>query len=195
MNSIMNLIIIVAIGLLIFCVCRKEGFSYQRNLNEDPDYPDKTQFYAVSNHTINVGKDDQEREILGNNNYKLVQNAIKEPQHGAYSAFLVVNKLRPFDQFYHSPITNERSRGDVSYGRQFDYEIIQAEDVNKYELLKKEEENDKLIHDPFYLHGHPKNTSKILYSDEIQDMFLKIKGIYNRHTNNTHTGDGWGGGY
>ena len=57
-----------------------------------------------------------------------------------------MNKLRSFDHFYHAPITNERSRSNVSYERQLDYEIIQAEDVNKYELLEKEKENDKLIH-------------------------------------------------
>ena len=178
MNSIMDLRTIIFIGLLIFCVYRIEGFVYQKNLNEDPEYPDKTQFYVVANH--NIG---QEKEILGNNNYKLVKNAIKEPQHGTYSAFLDVNELRSFDHFYHAPITNERSRSDVSFARQIeDYEIIQASDVNKYELLEKEKENDKLIHNPFYLYGHPKNNSKILYSDEIQDIFLKIKGIYNRHT-------------
>ena len=191
MNSIMNLGIIVVIGLLIFCVYRTEGFIYQKNLNEDPDYPDKTQFYAVANHNINIGKDDQKREILGNNNYKLVKNTIKEPQHGAYSAFLDVNKLRSFDQFYHSPITDEKTKNKVSYERQFDYEIIQGGDVNKYELLKNEKDNDKLIHNPMYLYGHPKNNSKILYSDEIQDMFLKVKGIYNRHTDIGIRGDGY----
>ena len=191
MNSIMHIRTILFLGLLIFCFSQTEGFIYQRNFNEDPEYPDKTQFYAVANHNINVGKDDQEREIQGNNNYKLVQNAIKEPQPGAYSAFLDVNKLRSFDHFYHAPITNERSRSNVSYERQLDYEIIQAEAVNKYELLEKEKENDKLIHNPFYLYGNPKNNSKILYSDEIQDTFLKIKGIYNRHTDIGIRGDGY----
>lgn len=182
MNSIMDLRMIVLIGLLIFCVCRTEGFIYQQNLSEDNEYPDKTQFYVVANHNTIQLKNDIEREILGNNNYKLVNNTIKEPQHGAYSAFLDVNELRSFDQFYHSPITDETYGFDVSYDKQLNYEIIQAEDINKKELLNKEKDNDKLIHNPFYLYGHPKNNSKILYSDEIQDMFLKVKGIYNRHT-------------
>ena len=55
----------------------------------------------------------------------------------------------------------------------------------------KEKNHDKLIHNPFYLYGHPRNNSKILYSDEIQDMFLKIKGIYNRHTDIGIRGDGY----
>ena len=49
---------------------------------------------------------------------------------------------------------------------------------------------DKKIHNPYYLHGHPENNSKILYSEEIQDMFLKVKGETNRHTDIGITGGG-----
>ena len=187
----MDLKIILFICLLVFSMCKTEGFVYQKNLNESTKYPDKKQFYAISNHNKISLKDGTKKTLLGNTNYKMVDNAVVEPQHGPYSAFLDVNKFRSFDHFYHSPISDQSYNFDVSYDRQFDYEIIQAEDKNKDELLKKEEKNDDLIHNPNYLYAHPKNNSKILYSDEIQDIFLKIKGTYNRHTNNTHRGPGY----
>ena len=44
---------------------------------------------------------------------------------------------------------------------------------------------------PFDLYGHPDNNSKILYSDEIQMRFLKIKGVPTRHDDVGHRGSGY----
>jgi len=40
------------------------------------------------------------------------------------------------------------------------------------------------------LQGHPENNSKILYSEELQDIFLKVKGKTNRHTDIGISGGG-----
>ena len=190
-------IIIIGIILYFLFFCR-EGYQnssltniYNKNLNEDQNYPDKKQFYATANHNqINLGREN--KTLLGNSNYKIVNNAIKEPQHGPYSSFLDVNRLRSYDQFFHAPISQNTEHFDVSYARVFENEldVIREEDLNKYELYKLEEERDKQIHNPYYLYGHPENNSKILYSEEIQDMFLKVKGETNRHTDIGITGGG-----
>jgi hypothetical protein len=194
----MNTEILVIGAILYFIFVCKEGFMnsslvtiYNKNLNTDNEYPDKKQFYTTANHNkVKMGR--EQGTLLGNSNYRMVDNTIKEPQHGSYSAFLEVNGFRSFDQFYHAPISEKTHHFDVSYDRVFgnDLDIIQGEDINKYELYRLEEERDQKIHNPYYLHGHPENNSKILYSEEIQDMFLKVKGITNRHTDIGITGGG-----
>jgi len=171
-----------------------EGFTiYQKNLNTG-EYPDKKQFFTVHNHSkTTIPDENKELTILGNNNYKLVNNSVKEPQEGPYSAFLDLNDFRTYEHFYHAPITDKSYTSSVSYANQLDYEIIQEEDTNKKELLSIEEENDKSIHNPFYLYGHPDNSSKILYSDKLQDLFLSVKGGTKRHETETHVGKGFHG--
>jgi len=200
----MNIEILVIGAILYFLFFCKEGFMnsslvniYNKNLNTENEYPDKKQFYATANHnSVKMGR--EQGTLLGNSNYRVVNNTIKEPRHGPYSAFLNVNGLRSFDQFYHAPISEKTHHFDVSYDRMLisDLDVIQQEDDNKYELYQLEEERDKKIHNPYYLHGHPKNNSKILYSEEIQDMFLKVKGLpnqYVRHTEEVHSGKGFHG--
>ena len=179
--------------LFLLMVVNLEGFTniYHQNLNLEKDYPDKEQFFPVHNHSKIKLRNREELTILGNNNYKIINNTIKEPQSGPYSAFLDVNKFRNYDQFFHAPITDKTYRFDVGYERQYNYDIIQNEDLNKKELLTKEKENDKLIHNPDYLYGHPKNTSKILYNEPIQKMFLKFKNETNRYENVSHKGPGF----
>lgn len=179
------------IFILILLNC--EGFTniYQKNVNTEPEFPDSIQFYPVVNHNKIKLRNNKETYILGNNNYKLVDNSIQEPQKGSYSAFLDVNRFRNFDHFYHSPITDKTYGSDISYDRQFNYQIIQEEDPNKYELLQLEKENDQQIHNPMYLHGHPENNSKILYNDNIQEMFLKLKNKTNRYDDIGHEGSGY----
>jgi len=194
----MNTEILVIGAILYFLYFCKEGFMnsslvtiYNKNLNTDNEYPDKKQFYSTANHNkIKMGR--EQGTLLGNSNYRVVNNTIKEPQHGPYSAFLEVNGLRSFDQFYHAPISEKTHHFDVSYDRVFgnDLDVILEEETNKYELYKLEGERDNKIHNPYYLHGHPKNNSKILYSEELQDMFLKVKGITNRHTDIGISGGG-----
>ena len=196
---------IIVIGILIyFILFSGEGFQnsslvniYNKNLNTDNEYPDKKQFYATANHNeIKMGRENG--TLLGNSNYRMVDNTIKETQHGSYSAFLDVNRLRSYDQFYHAPISENTHHFDVRYDDMFvsELDVIQYEDDNKYELYKLEEKRDKQIHNPFYLYGHPKNNSKILYSEELQDTFLKVKGEINthdRHTVKVHSGKGFHG--
>ena len=102
---------------LIFISKKKEGFYssfynksaniHNKNLNNDNKYPDKKIFYPISNHN-KVEVMGTEKELLGNFNYRVIQNSIKEPQHGVYSAFLDANNLRNYDHFYHAPITDKR---------------------------------------------------------------------------------------
>ncbi len=166
---------------------------HQTNFNTDNKYPDRTIFYPVANHPkVKLGITEQ--ELLGNYNYRVIKNTIKEPQHGTYSAFLDVNKLRSYDHFYHAPITDKKYRKDFKYDRYLredGQEIIQEKDINKYQLYKEQEEIEAQDFDPFDLFGHPENNSKILYSNEIQDRFLKIKGETNRYTHIGNTGPGF----
>ena len=188
---------------LILKCQNKEGFYssfynkltniHNTNLNTDNEYPDRTVYYPVANHNkVKLGNIDQ--ELMGNYNYRVIKNSIKEPQHGVYSAFLDVNKLRSYDHFYHAPITNNRYKKDFKYDRfmkEDGQEIIQGEDKNKYQLYKDLEIIEEQDSDPFDLFGHPRNNSKILYSDDIQEKFLKIKGETNRYVNIGFTGDGY----
>jgi hypothetical protein len=197
----MREILFLILFFYLFINCsNKEGFYssfynklsniHQTNLNTDNKYPDRTIFYPVANH-VKVKLGDKQQELLGNYNYRVIKNTIKEPQHGVYSAFLDVNKLRSYDHFYHAPITDKRYRKDFKYDRFFrgdGQEIIQEKDRNKYELYKDLKEIEEQDFEPFDLFGHPSNNSKILYSDEIQERFLKIKDETNRYVNVSHKG-------
>ena len=195
------LFLILFFYLIIKC-SNKEGFYnsfynklaniHQTNLNTDNEYPDRTIFYPVANHNkVKLGNTEQ--ELLGNYNYRVIKNTIKEPQHGTYSAFLDVNKLRSYDHFYHAPITDRKYRQDFKYNRYLredGQEIIQQGD-NKYQLYKQQGEIEGQDFEPFDLLGHPHNNSKILYSDEVQERFLKIKGETNRYTDVGNSGPGF----
>ena len=62
---------------------------------------------------------------------------------------------------------------NLDYSRQFDYSIIQNEDNKKNLLEKKKKMIKKSIIHTIYMNS-PKNNSKILYSDELQNV-LKNK--------------------
>ena len=189
----MDLRILLFISFL-FLIFNYEGFAtmiHQDNTNEDNGYPDNTQFFPVHNHSEIKLRNEDPQIILGNNNYKVVKNSIKEPQKGSFSAFLDTHKIRTYDQFYRSPITDKSFPLDPSYDRQFEYEIIQEEDNNKDELLRKEKENDSQFHDPKFLQGSTNINHTILYNDEIQDIFLKVKKETNRYENVSHDGPGY----
>ena len=180
--------------ILLFFIFQIEGFVniYNHNQNYDHRFPDNTQFFPVANHE-NITMKEFSGKSLGNNNYQLVRNSIREPQSGVYSAFLDTKKLRNFDHFFHSPITDKEYSSDLNFKRHYEYEIIQEEDINKTELLEKERINDNLIHNPHFLHGHHQNNSPILYSKNIQDLLLKHKKRTNRYENVSHTGKGYHG--
>lgn len=152
-----------------------EGYiSYNENLNKDNEFPDNTQFFFVNA-----------------NEYINEHNSIKEPQEGVYSGFLDANNLRSYEHFFHSPISQRSKSNNLSYNRQYEYQIIQEEDPNKYELLESEKINDRFINDPRYTYGSKENNSPILYSEEIQSMMLRHKNKTNRYENVSHTGPGY----
>lgn len=175
--------------ILFLLVIKCEGFLniYQDNRNKDSEYPDNKQFFPIHNNK-KIGRGFVEGSSLGNNNYKIKYNTIKEPMKGSYSAFLDVNKIRTYDHFFHSPITDKKYPDDITYDKQFDYSIVMKGNYND-EVFQKEKQNDNLISNPFYLYGsakmdpNDKFTEKILYSDEINDLFLKIKEKPTRYVN------------
>jgi hypothetical protein len=185
--------------LLFLLIIKVEGFIdiYQDNKNQDNEYPDDKQFFPIHNN-LEIRKGKKFGKTLGNNNYKLIHNTIMEPQHGVYSAFLDVHKLRTYDNFFHSPITSGKTFNDVSYDRQYNYKVIGKGQYNK-DVFETEKENDETINNPYYLYGsakmdpNDKYTDKILYSDELTRRFLKIKNKTNRYENVSHSGDGYNG--
>ena len=174
-------------------IFKSEGFIniYNQNLNRT-NGPDSTQFYPIANHTP-LNYREYSGISLGNNNYKLLKNSIKEPGTGPYSAFLDTQKIRRYDHFFHAPIADDIHTKDTSYDKYFEYDIIYADKLNKSDLLKREKFNDTFIHNPYYLYGHPENNSKILYNDRLQELFLKHKNETNRYENVSHSGDGFHG--
>ena len=114
---------------------------HQTNLNTDNKYPDRNIYYPVANHNkVKLGNTEQ--ELIGNYNYRVIKNTIKDPQHGPYSSFLNINKLRSQDHFYHAPITDKRYSKDFKYDRYLredGQEIIEQGD-DKYQLYEKKGE-------------------------------------------------------
>ena len=169
---------------LLFCQ-NKENYENIYDTYESnkvlPNEPDDKQFYACRQERFQDNPDFP-FERYPNSNYRVKVNQVKKPLKGTFSAFLDVNKIRTYDHFYHAPIC-EDDPGKESYD--FDTDIkspfrlipgaFPEEDVN----VIYQEELDKDSHDlrnPYYFYGNPKYIqNKILYDDDIQDMFLKIK--------------------
>ena len=166
---------------LLFCQ-NKENYENIYESNKIlPNEPDDKQFYACRQERFQDNPDFP-FERYPNSNYRVKVNQVKKPLKGTFSAFLDVNKIRTYDHFYHAPIC-EDDPGKESYD--FDTDIkspfrlipgaFPEEDVN----VIYQEELDKDSHDlrnPYYFYGNPKYIqNKMLYDDDIQDMFLKIK--------------------
>ena len=181
----MKLDIFFLIVLLLVVVCStskmKEAYEniYQKNDIRALE-PDDTQFYACNNEKF---KD------LGNSNYHLRRNAVREPLHGTFSAFLDVNKIRTYDHFYHAPICEETYPFDTEFTSQFRLIPGAYPEENISRILNSEKEKDANdLYNPFYFYGHPDYIqNKVLYKDETQDMFLKVKGeLKSRNEDNSH---------
>jgi hypothetical protein len=166
--------------LLLCLLCGKEGFIDNYEANEVlSDEPDDTQYYACRQDKLN---DNPELpfEKYPNSNYRIKKNSVKKPQKGTFSAFLDTHKIRTYDHFYHAPICeddNESYEFNIDVGNQFrlipgafpeeDIQRIYKEEVNK-------DSHD--LRNPNYLYGNPEFIeNQMLYEDEIQDMFLRIK--------------------
>jgi drug/metabolite transporter (DMT)-like permease len=104
----------------------------------------------------------------------------EKPQKGAFSAFLDSHKIRTYDHFYHAPIC-EDDNDSYDFNTNIDsaFRLIPGafpeEDIN--EIYRVEQDKDSHdLRNPFYTIGNPEYIeNKILYEDDIQDMFLKIK--------------------
>ena len=166
---------------LLFCQNKENYENIYESNKVLPNEPDDKQFYACRQERFQDNPDFP-FERYPNSNYRVKVNQVKKPLKGTFSAFLDVNKIRTYDHFYHAPIC-EDDPGKESYD--FDTDIkspfrlipgaFPEEDVN----VIYQDELDKDSHDlrnPYYFYGNPKYIqNKILYDDEIQDMFLKIK--------------------
>ena len=189
-------IFIFVIFILYLC----DRFENYENIYESnkilPNEPDDKQFYACRQDKF---QDNPEFPFqkYPNSNYRIKKNSVKKPQKGTFSAFLDTHKIRTYDHFYHAPICeddNESYEFNIDVGNQFRLipGAFPEEDIQR--IYK--DEIDKDSHDlrnPNYLYGHPKNISKILYNDKIQDFFLKVKKKTDRYENVTHSGSGFHG--
>ena len=166
---------------LLFCQNRENYENTYESNKILPNEPDDKQFYACRQERFQDNPDFP-FERYPNSNYRVKVNQVKKPLKGTFSAFLDVNKIRTYDHFYHAPIC-EDDPGKESYDFNTDikspFRLIPGafpeEDVN----VIYQEELDKDSHDlrnPYYFYGNPKYIqNKMLYDDDIQDMFLKIK--------------------
>ena len=166
---------------LLFCQNKENYENIYESNKVLPNEPDDKQFYACRQERFQDNPDFP-FERYPNSNYRVKVNQVKKPLKGTFSAFLDVNKIRTYDHFYHAPIC-EDDPGKESYDFNTDinspFRLIPGafpeEDVN----VIYQEELDKDSHDlrnPYYFYGNPKYIqNKMLYDDDIQDMFLKIK--------------------
>lgn len=151
---------------------------YERN-KTNPNEPDSKQFYACRQEVESYPGYPFKR--YPNSNFRVKTNMVKAPLKGTFSAFLDVHKIRNYDHFYHAPIC-EDDPGKESYDFNTDinsqFRLIPGafpeEDIN----VIYEEELEKDSHDlrnPYYSYSDPEYIqNKILYDDEIQNIFLKV---------------------
>ena len=193
----LNDFFILLLLALILCSTSKMKEAYE-NVYQKNDIralePDDTQFYACNNSKF---KD------FGNSDYHLRRNAVREPLKGTFSAFLDVNKIRTYDHFYHSPICEDdiirNEDGTIKENHSFTFDtdinsqfrLIPGAFPEEDKSLLYEQELQKDSHDlrnPYFFYGNPKFIqNKIIYDDEINDMFLKIKqGLTPHHEDDRH---------
>jgi len=200
----MNITIILLIVLILFCFFSVEGYIDINNIynsNEvDSKQPDSVQFYACRQDVFNSNPD-YPFQKYPNSNYRVKNNIVKAPQKGTFSAFLDSHKIRTYDHFYHSPICeddNESYDFNTNIGSQFRLIPGAFPEENIQEIYKDEIEKDNHdLKNPHYKFYNPKNLqNKILYNDEINDLFLKVKLEQpkhhedNRHLIHDHQYDG-----
>jgi len=173
----MNNYIFIFLLLFILCLNNKESYEniYQKN-DILKDEPDNKQFYACGQK--NMDNDDSYLyDKYPNSNYYIKPNSVKEPQVGTYSAFVDVNKIRTYDHFYHAPICEDTYPFVNNIDSQFRLipGAFPEEDISLLYQEEKDKDTDGLKN-PYYLYGHPKNIqNKILYKNNINDMFLRHK--------------------
>ena len=119
----------------------------------------------------------------------LKTNQFSKPLQGTYSAFLDINKIRTYDHFYHAPICENTFSFDTDINSQF--RLIPGAFTEEDKSLLYEQELQKDSHDlrnPYFFYGNPKFIqNKIIYDDQINDMFIKVKkGLPLHHEDDSH---------
>ena len=174
-----TLVLLFFLALVLFYP-NKENYENIYESNQVlPKEPDDKQFYACRQDKLSDNPEYPFKKYP-NSNYRVKGNQVSKPQKGTFSAFLDVNKIRTYDHFYHAPICeddNESYEFNTTIDSQFRLIPGAFPEENKERIYK--EEIDKDSHDlrnPYFFHGNPEYIqNKILYDEEIQDMFLKIK--------------------
>lgn len=174
-----TLVLLFFLALVLFYP-NKENYENIYESNEVlPEGPDNKQFYACRQDKLSDNPESPFTKYP-NSNYRVKVNQVSKPLKGTFSAFLDVNKIRTYDHFYHAPICeddNESYDFDTNIGSQFRLIPGAFPEENKKRMYR--DELDKDSHDlrnPYFFYGNPKYIqNKMLYDDEIQDIFLKIK--------------------
>ena len=180
--------------MIIFSLSTKESFTnkFSHNLNTT-NTPDFEKYYpAIDSTKIKRGR--HIKHSLAPNNYKIFSQQIEDPPNGFFSRHVkrLAKKegVKMDDDYFVSPVINGSYLFNTNYDRQFDYKIIQNEDKDRKDLLKKEEDNDKLLTDPDYYYPHPQNTSTVLYDKKLNQKILKSKEIKSNIEKEIFKGEG-----
>ena len=180
-----DILYLLGFFILFHLIFIKEGFinTYDVNTYEKneilSDEPDDVQYYACRQDKFNDNPE-YPFQKYPNSNYRIKQNMVRKPQKGAFSAFLDSHKIRTYDHFYHSPICEDDNEiYDFNTNIDSAFRLIPGafpeEDIN--EIYRDEREKDSHdLRNPYYTLGNPKYIkNKILYDNDIQDIFLKVK--------------------
>ena len=192
--------------LLLLLISRDRTCENYENIYESnkvlADQPDDKQFYACRQEKF-TGDKDYPYEQYPNSNFRVITNQVSKPLKGTYSAFLDVNKIRTYDHFYHSPICEDdiirNEDGTIKENHSFSFDtdinsqfrLIPGAFPEEDKSLLYEQELQKDSHDlrnPYFFYGNPKFIqNKIIYDDEINDMFIKVKkGLPLHHEDDSH---------
>ena len=198
------LLIIIVVGILMI---KKDGYQnnvgYMKNISTN-EYPDDTVFYAC-NEKVELeecdGLDEENCELnrncifnegicqgkrFPNTHYRVINNSIKEPLEGTFSAFLDVYGLRNYNHFYHAPIC-EDTYNFVSDFENQDRQIIQEEDEITGLLEREKLLDEKIPKDyKFNYESAEYNGNRILYSGKLQNKFLEVKDGMRRKDDFSH---------
>ena len=147
--------------------------------------PDDIQYYACRQDKLS-NNPDYPFQKYPNSNYRIKNNMVSIPQRGAFSAFLDSHNIRTYDHFYHAPICEDDFESyDFNTDINSQFRLIPGAfpEENIQEIYKEELEKDSHdLRNPYYTYGNPEYISnKIIYNNDIQDIFLKVKSNMDKH--------------
>ena len=175
-----NIFYTLGFFLLLCLIFLKEGFinNYEQNKVLSGE-PDDVQYYACRQDKT-TDNPEYPFQKYPNSNYRVKHNNVDKPKKGTFSAFLDTHKIRTYDHFYHAPICEDDNESyDFNTNIDSAFRLIPGafpeEDINEIYRVEREKDSHDL-RNPFYTLGNPEYlANKILYEDDIQDMFLKVK--------------------